>query len=93
MPRAASYPPATVPQFGVIEGGLLDGWSFCLLGVVVDGSRVEFDVKVTKPKWPFPYHTPVTLGRGDFKRLRNPGETALNHDTQRLIEAARAAQT
>lgn len=82
---------ARIPQFGVIEGGPLDGWHFGLTAVVVRGRSVFLDVNATPPAWPFP--TAVRLNaRTDFERLRNPGEVAPYHDTQKLIARAIEAE-
>lgn len=88
MPTAKplTFRQPTIPQFGVIEGGLLDGWRFGLNSMHVDGRNVSLDVMATAPAWPFPRL--VTLTARDFKRLRNPGGIAREHDTQTLIEAA-----
>lgn len=80
----------TVPQYGRIEGGLLDGWTFALLEIEARGKDIYIGARVTPPKWPFP--TEVDLhGRKDFKKLANPGQVAIEHDAEKLIEAAREA--
>lgn len=85
--KLPAIPHARIPQFGAIEGGLLDGWRFGLTGVEVRGRSVFLDVNATPPNWCFP--TPVRLNaRSDFKRLRNPGEISPYHDSRRLIEQA-----
>lgn len=85
--KLPTIPQARIPQYGQIEGGLLDGWRFGLVGLEVRGRSVFIDVNATPPNWCFP--TPVRLNaRTDFKKLRNPSEVAPYHDSRRLIEHA-----
>lgn len=89
--KLPTIPHARLPQFGVIEGGLLDGWRYGLTRVEVSGRSVHLVVNATPPDWCFP--TPVRLNaRKDFKRLRNPGEIAPYHDSAKLIERAVEAE-
>lgn len=82
-------PQAIVPQNGVIEGGLLDGWSYGLVNVTVDKAGFRLYVRGAKPHWPFPEL--LVLRKADYVRLRNPGEMSPAHDMQKLIDAAVAA--
>lgn len=84
----------TVPQFGRIEGGLLDGWSFALLEVTARGPDIYLGARVTPPTpdWPFPREVDLH-GRRDFKKLANLGQVAAEHDSEKLIQAAREAAT
>lgn len=34
----------------------------------------------------------ILHGRRDFKKLANPGQVAVEHDSEKLIQAARSAQ-
>lgn len=77
---------AVVAQFGVIDGGPLNGWSFGLDKVVVQGKTVFLDVRATPPKWPFP--SLVRLGENDFDALRDPRAVAKSFETKTLIAAA-----
>ena len=82
-------PQALVPQNGVIEGGLLDGWSYGLVRVeVLQGAFLLF-VRATAPKWVFPCL--VVLRKADYLKLRNPGGLSTAHEMQKLIDAATAA--
>lgn len=83
---------ATVPEYGVIAGGKLDGWSYALLRVEARGATVFLIVRATPPDWPFADEVRLH-GRRDFTVLRNPGETAKRLDAETLIKAAMAAQT
>jgi len=74
-----------VPQYGVIEGGLLDGWAYAFVRVEVDKAKVFLVVRGTKPKWPFPEL--IRLSMADYIELRNPGMTAPTHEMQKLIDA------
>lgn len=84
----------TVPQFGRIEGGPLDGWSFALLDVTARGQAIYLGARVTPPTpdWPFPREVDLH-GRRDFTKLANPGQRAVEHDSEKLIQAAREAAT
>lgn len=78
-----------VPQHGEISGGLLDGWSYGLVGVVIVKGQLYLDVRCTRPKWVFP--KVVRLRMADYVELRNPGMVAPTHEMQKLIDAAEAA--
>lgn len=76
----------SIPQFGTICGGLLDGWSFSFLKVVYVGGKQHYELHVTQPNWPFPKI--VQFGKGSFHRL-NAGLRAKRHAVLPLIEQAR----
>lgn len=89
--KAPSIRHARIPQFGEIQGGVLDGWRFGLHAVEVIGRSVYLVVNATPPNWPFP--TLVRMNaRTDFKKLRNPGEVAPYHDSSKLIARAIEAE-
>jgi hypothetical protein len=84
--KLPTIPHRRLPQYGVIEGGALDGWRFALTEIRVRGRNVFIEVNATPPAWCFP--TPVLLNaRTDFKTLR-AGEKAPLHDSAKLIERA-----
>lgn len=80
-----------VPQHGVIEGGLLDGWAYAFVRVEVENGKAFLVVRGTKPNWVFPEL--IRLGMADYIELRNPGMTAATHELQQLIDALAAAGT
>jgi hypothetical protein len=87
MPKAAALPTipqAQIPQFGVIVGGLLDGWSYGGAGLEVTGRQVRLLVNATPPGWPFPDEVRLDPRR-DFTELR-PGPGAALHDSRALIQ-------
>jgi hypothetical protein len=85
-PELPTIPQAWIPQFGLIQGGLLDGWSYGLGDVEVAGRRVHLVVRATPPGWCFP--TDVRLDpREDFEQLK-AGVRAVVHDSAKLIERA-----
>lgn len=87
MPKALVAPQQlSIPQSGVIEGGLLDGWKYTFLRLVYLNGRIYFDVRTTRPHWPFP--KTVRLGSADFLKLANPSATVERLDTLPLIDAA-----
>jgi hypothetical protein len=86
MPKTPTLKQRSLPQHGVISGGVLDGWSYGLDEVRIEKNAVVVDVLATPPKWPFP--TLVALRQKDFDKLRNPGAIAKENDTQTLIDAA-----
>lgn len=89
--KVPTIPHARIPQYGVIQGGPLDGWHFGLQAVEVTGRSVHLVVNATPPLWPFP--TLVRMNaRTDFKKLRNPGEVAPYHDSSKLIARAIEAE-
>ncbi len=82
---------ASLPQFGFISGGVLDGWGYALGEVRIEGNAVVIEVLATPLGWPFP--TPVALLEKDFKELVNhgvvyPQQVAHEFETQQLIDAA-----
>lgn len=83
-------PQALVPHYGVIRGGLLDGWSFTFERLVLVRGKVFLDLRCAEPGWPFPGKV-VRFGRADYTRLTNPGERAAAHEMQKLIDAATVA--
>jgi hypothetical protein len=92
MPKAKALFSARqrlVPQFGVIEGGLLDGWSFAYVRLVILKDRVHLDLRCQPKAWPFP--KTVRLSTADYLGLRNPGEVASCYEMQNLVDAAVAA--
>lgn len=44
----------TVPAFGVIRGGRLDGWRFHFLRLVATREELQLVARCTPPAWPFP---------------------------------------
>lgn len=76
-----------IPEYGVIKGGVLDGWTYTFLRLVLVDRRVGIDIKCAPEHWPFPMD--VRLGKADFSKFRNPGEVAKVIEAQPLIEAAR----
>lgn len=86
MAKTPTLKQRSLPQHGVISGGLLDGWRYGLDEVRIEKNAVVLHVQATQPNWPFPKLVRLT-GR-DFKTLRNPGAIAKEHDTQTLIDAA-----
>lgn len=75
-----------VPQFGEISGGLLDGWSFAFVQVVMVKGRPWLDLRCQPKHWPFPKL--VRVGMADYVELRNPGMVAKAYEMQQLIDAA-----
>lgn len=83
-PALPTIPQASVPQFGRIQGGLLDGWSYALADVEVTGRRVHLVLRATPPNWCFP--TDVRMDpHNDFDHLR-PAVGALVHPSATLIQ-------
>ena len=78
--------PAQIPQFGWIEGGLLDGWLYAFERVTYEARTIFIDLRVTQPHWPF--GRTVRFGPKSFKRLRG-GFRAPRHHARPLFEAAR----
>ncbi|MES2910568.1 MAG: hypothetical protein V4718_04220 [Pseudomonadota bacterium] len=89
MPIKVNVTQKTVPRFGVIVGGLLDGWNYSLLRVTVTGGQYYFEVAATPPNWVFPMN--VRLAKADFLSF-TPGKDAKVFSTQQLIDAAVAAE-
>lgn len=88
--KLPTIPHARLPQYGVIKGGLLDGWQFGLTRLQVRSRTVFLEVNATPPNWCFP--TPVLLNsRTDFDQLV-PGVNAPFHDSNKLIERATEAE-
>lgn len=85
-----TIPHARLPQFGVIEGGLLDGWQYGLTRVHVRGRSVFLEVNATPPAWCFP-DTVLLNASKDFEQLQ-AGAGAPFHDTKKLIERAVEAE-
>ena len=85
--RLPSLQQRTIPQYGVIEGGLLDGWTFALEDLIVDGRQVVLHVWATRPSWPFRGPL-VGLRKAQFHKLRNPGQVAQERDVETLVKAA-----
>lgn len=75
------------PQFGTIKGGPLDGWSFSFLRFVVIKTRLNMDLRCTRPGWPFPQE--VRFNRKDQLSKLVAGPRAKRLDTDELIAAAR----
>lgn len=66
MSRApAAEFPSNVPQYGVLQGGPLDGWHYAINKFEVHKAKVSIVAMCTPPGWPFP--TLVRLGPGDFQ--------------------------
>lgn len=89
MPKAKALFTARqrlVPQYGVIEGGLLSGWSFAYQRLVILKGKVFLDLRCTAPNWTFPKL--VRVGMADYLELRNPGMTAPTFEIEQLIDAA-----
>jgi hypothetical protein len=81
-PELPTIPQAWIPQFGLIQGGLLDGWSYGLAEVEVAARRVHLVVRATPPGWYFP--TDVRLDpREDFEQLQ-AGVRAVVHDSKEV---------
>jgi len=78
--------PASIPQFGTIDGGPLHGWSYALVQVIFIGGVRHLDLRVTQPNWPF--SKLVRFGPRSFKKLR-AGLHAKRHDAKALLTAAR----
>lgn len=87
MPVTTLFTPrqANVPEFGTIEGGLGDGWSFIYMDTVVQDGKPYLILSVTKDKWPFPRK--ARMGKGDYLALI-PGKGAQIMNIEDLIEAA-----
>lgn len=87
--------PMVIPQFGVIKGGALDGWSFTFLTLDLGPRDVPILVmSVTMPGWPFPRQEPVRMRARDFDALRDTSHKAGAIDIYRRtkqIQEARAA--
>jgi hypothetical protein len=77
-----------IPQFGTIEGGPLNGWSFALLKVGYSDGKKFIDLKVTQPGWVF--GKDVRFTKMSFRKLK-PGFRAKRHDVGLLFDAALAA--
>jgi hypothetical protein len=85
-----TIPQRSVPQFGHIQGGLLDGWSYGLADVEVHSRRVHLVLRATHPGWYFP--TDVRMDpTSEFDQLR-PGPGAVVHESKKLIQRAVDAQ-
>lgn len=50
--RAGSKP-VTIPAFGVVKGGRLNGWRFHFMHFRVEGRALEIVARCTPPAWPF----------------------------------------
>ena len=88
MPAALFTPAqAVVPQNGVIEGGLLDGWAYGLLAPALMNGAPALLIRATPPKWVFPLAREVSLSMADYLRLRTSDGRAVRHDMQSLIDA------
>ncbi len=87
MPATTLFTPkqANVPEFGTIEGGLGDGWSFIYMDTILQDGKPYLILSVTKNQWPFPRK--VRMGKGDYLRLV-PGKGAQIRQIEDLIEAA-----
>ena len=85
--RLPALQQATIPSFGRIDGGLLDGWTFAMLELFVEGRDVVLHVRATPPNWPFPQE-PIELRKADFDRLANPNAAAKDMDVETLVRAA-----
>lgn len=81
---------ASVPQYGVIEGGLFDGWPFAYVATVVRDGKFYLHLRCSPTKWPFP--RTVSFGRGDYLSLKG-GPGATFESLEKLINAATAATT
>ena len=87
--RAALFTPAqaAVPQNGVIEGGLRDGWAYGLLGPALINGKPVLVIRATPPHQPFPLAKDVCISMADYLRLRTTDRKADHHDMQSLIDA------
>lgn len=85
--------PMTIPQYGVIAGGVLDGWSFTYMTLDLDrrGTAILI-VIVTQPFWPFPRREPVRLRARDFDALRDTSHRAPSIDIYRQTKALQEAR-
>ncbi|MCY1166942.1 hypothetical protein D9M73_68960 [compost metagenome] len=84
---------ATVPQFGLIVGGLFDGWSFSFVraGERPDGSFF-LDIRAKPERWPFPKL--IRIGKGDYLSLTAGVErdtAATTYELQKLLNDAALA--
>jgi hypothetical protein len=84
--------PLVIPQYGVVKGGVLDGWSFTYHTLDLDKRGIAtLVVSVCQPFWPFPRQEPVRLRAKDFDALRDTSHRApvidIYHQTKALQEA------
>lgn len=77
---------ASIPQFGTIAGGLLDGWSFAFEKVGYSDGILFIDLRVSPPHWPFA--RTVRFAPRSFRRLV-AGHGAKRHEARPLFEEAR----
>lgn len=75
-----------IPQHGVIQGGVLDGWSFAYIRFVVRKSGTYLELRCTRPNWPFPQT--VQFARNEYARLQ-AGLRAARHDMHLEIQLAK----
>jgi len=45
--------PITVPAFGMVKGGRLNGWRFHFIQFQVEGCALQLLARCTPPAWPF----------------------------------------
>ena len=88
MKKSPVFPQTAIPRYGVIAGGLLDGWNFTFVRLLIVRKQPVLEVLAQHPHWPFPASAPVRLTRRDGAHLRNPGEVAPYLNSQFLIKAA-----
>lgn len=85
--------PLTIPQYGAIKGGVLDGWSFTFLSLDLGPRDTPvLVVSVTQPFWPFPRQEPVRLRAKDFDALRDTSHRAPAIDIYRQTKALQEAR-
>ncbi len=82
--------PASVPQRGILVGGLLAGWNCAILAVVLVNGKPLLKTRCTPPgAWPFPQD--VRFKPGDFDGIEvvagdAPDRIWINERIKRLQE-------